>query len=346
MLEFIVGAGIAALFQPMLVLSLEWATASNRNTVMQLLLLPQYVTALSTALVAAYAHNFRLYMRFLYVPTLLSVIFVYFVPESFRWLLAKQERDRTWNMIGTITRMNRSELSAKSEEIINRKLSKAEEATATPETPDKDNKKNDPQTLRALFTCRPLLIRFIICIFCWMGIAYVNQGSIIMSVFLRGDKYQNYILISLAGFPSTIISIVLLKYVGRRKSMVIFLLLVSISTAIANSLPDAYYHYSLALFLFAKCFSLLAHLTLYLQGVELWPTPLRQTLVGFCSTAGRVGSTLSPLAPLLVIIKIIVHLPIIIIDKTNFSDKYLRDVAILDIRDSVPHCWYAVFILT
>lgn len=298
-LEFLVAAGTACLFQSMLILSLEWANAKNRNVVMQLLQIPQYAAAILSGSVAAYTHDFRLYMRFLYIPTLISIILIGFVPESFRWLLAKQKRDRVTKMITMVTHMNKNQISPKTEEIINRKLDNGIDAEA-PQSSSSKEPKNDQQSLRALLSCRILLIRFIVCLICWITVAYVNQGNAIMSVFLRGNKYTNFNLTMVAGFPSTIISIVLLKYVGRCKCLMIFLLIVSMSNVLANSLSTEYYQYSLVLFLIARCFSLLAHLTLYLQGVELWPTPLRQTLVGLCSMAGRFGSTLSPLVPLLV----------------------------------------------
>lgn len=33
---------------------------------------------------------------------------------------------------------------------------------------------------------------------------------------------------------------------------------------------------------------------------ELWPTNIRHSMMGFCSTIGRIGAALAPMAPLLV----------------------------------------------
>lgn len=55
------------------------------------------------------------------------------------------------------------------------------------------------------------------------------------------------------------------------------------------------------LFLFGKCAVAFCFTGVYTYSLELFPTSVRGTLVGFGNTAARVGSMLAPLTPLLVI---------------------------------------------
>lgn len=56
----------------------------------------------------------------------------------------------------------------------------------------------------------------------------------------------------------------------------------------------------LTLFLLGKLGSALCFTGMFTYCLELFPTSVRGSLVGFCNTIGRIGSMLSPLTPLLV----------------------------------------------
>lgn len=58
--------------------------------------------------------------------------------------------------------------------------------------------------------------------------------------------------------------------------------------------------FKLILILFGKCAITIATTVTYVYTAELFPTPLRQTLVGICSMFGRFGSMIAPQMPLLV----------------------------------------------
>lgn len=295
--EFIAAIGTATLFPSAIILGIEWTSKEHRNVVSSLISLSLPIGFALPGLIAAYAHNFRLYLQLLYLPTLISVVLVMLGAESFRWLLAMGKRDRVFKLINAVAKINRCQLSAKSLEIINRKLDAIDVSTAQTENPTKSE---DQQTLCKIFKSRVLAMRFGICIVLWMVVSYVGHGVSIISVFLPGDRYFNFVIITLGGLPSSLIGMILLKYVGRRKSMAICLFIVSIANAAGKLLTNEYYYYSLALFFIARCFGMLAFLILYLQASELWPTPLRQTMTGLSSTFGRIGTVLATLTPMLV----------------------------------------------
>lgn len=295
--EIIAAAGAATLYPSAIILGIEWAGARHRIVVSSLISLPLHIGFAMPGIVAAYTRNFRVYLRLLYAPALLSTALVLLGSESLRWLLVKGKRERVLELLSMASKINHCHLSIRSMDIINRKL----DAVEVPSDGQANScAENDDNSLKALLSSGKMAMRFCISAFCWITVSYVSQGVSIISVFLRGDRYFNYVLIALGGFPSSLIAIVLLKYVGRRKSMSICLFITSISNVVGKLLPNEYYYYSLTLFFTAKCFSMLAFLILYLQTSELWPTPLRQTMVGLSSTLGRIGTILAPLTPILV----------------------------------------------
>lgn len=295
--EVLVATGAATLFTSGVVLSIELANVQHRNVITSLMTIFQDVGFVICGVLASYARHFRFYLRLLYVPTLISCLFVFFASESLRWLLINGKRDRTMRFIEVATKMNDRELSAKSMEIIDQKLD-AVRQTAKDQKNIEDSANRD--TLKTLLSSRVLLMRLCTCGFCWITVGYVTQAVSIISVFLDGDPYFNFSFTALGALPSVVIAIPLLKYVGRRKSMAICLLLVSVACVTGQLLPDEYHFYSLTLYLIARCFCVLVYLILYLQASELWPTSLRQTITGLCATFGKVGAILAPLSPLLV----------------------------------------------
>lgn len=59
---------------------------------------------------------------------------------------------------------------------------------------------------------------------------------------------------------------------------------------------------SITFFFIGKCFITVSFTGLYVYTSELWPTNIRHSMMGFCSTVGRIGAALAPMAPLLVYI--------------------------------------------
>lgn len=335
--EFFISSGVASLQQSAVILGMEWSNIKHRNIVVSLLTVPLYLGFVVCGIIAAYTRHFRLYLRFLYLPTLFSVFAVLLGSESLRWLMIKGKRDRALRLISLASKINNCQLSAKSMIFINSKLDAVKMLS---DQQAEDLKNNDRETLSALMSSRVLFVRFCVCAFCWATVGYVLQAVNIISVFLPGDKYLNYELIAFGGFPSSFISLFLLKYMGRRSSMALCLFIVSASCVIGKMLPAEYYYVSVSLFVAARCFSLLAQLLLNIQSSELWPTPLRQTMSGLLATFGKSIAILSPLAPLLVCIShsipLFAYSHCFILD---FTVEHFRDASILHIRHIVTNRW-------
>lgn len=122
------------------------------------------------------------------------------------------------------------------------------------------------------------------------------------SVVLGGNKYANFIMVSIGEIPAVALTYILLQRVGRKwtlsSSMIVAGVVCFLSEIIPNT--DGSNIIRLLLFFAGKCAISVSFYVLYVYTTELFPTFLRQSLMGLCSGFGFVGSLLAPQTPLLV----------------------------------------------
>lgn len=294
--EFLSAAATCTLFPTAMVLAMEWAQKEHRSIVSACVTLLDVLGGGVCGLVAAYTRNYRTFLRFNFGLSLVLTAFLFFGSESFRWLIVKGKRKPLERLLSKAVKMNGRELSPSTLDIISRRCEHAKTQQRK-----NDQRQDDENSLLALFTCPKLVVRFCLSIFVWMGSTFVTYGIQVISVSLGSDKYTSFILITLGGVPSPFLAIYLLKYVGRRTCISIGLVATSICILIGKIIPIEYTALSLIMFFASRCFVKLAFTVIYIHTSEMWPTPLRHTMMGLSSTFGRIGSILAPLAPLLVV---------------------------------------------
>lgn len=120
---------------------------------------------------------------------------------------------------------------------------------------------------------------------------------------LGGNKYVNFIMVSVGEIPAVAMTYVLLQRVGRKWTLS-FSMIVAGIVCILSEIPipneNAASIIRLVLFFVAKCSISVSFYVLYIYTTELYPTFLRQSLMGICSAFGFIGSMLAPQTPLLV----------------------------------------------
>lgn len=93
----------------------------------------------------------------------------------------------------------------------------------------------------------------------------------------------------------------MMEKLGRRWTLFSSLLIGGASIICSKLLPPNLSALSIALFFIGKLFITVAFTGLYIYTSELWPTNMRHSIMGLCSTMGRIGAMGAPFAPLLVI---------------------------------------------
>lgn len=241
-------------------------------------------------LIAMYVRKFRLLLRIIYIPTFLVLSYIWVIPESIRWLLSKGRQNEAVHIIRKTARINNVELSEKSLQLLREFSSHRTEVV--------DRKGNFFEVTNS----KILVVRLINCCFCWFTNGFVYYGLSVQSVILGGNKYINFILVSVGEIPAVALTYILLQRVGRKKTLSRSMIVAGIVCFLTEISPstDNSSVIRLSLFFIGKCAISVSFYVLYVYTTELFPTKLRQSLMGFCSACGFIGSMLAPQTPLLV----------------------------------------------
>uniref|UniRef100_A0A182QUL1 Major facilitator superfamily (MFS) profile domain-containing protein n=1 Tax=Anopheles farauti TaxID=69004 RepID=A0A182QUL1_9DIPT len=242
-------------------------------------------------LLAMYFRDWRVLLRILYIPGFLSLPLLYTTAESVRWLLSKNRKEEAFKILKKAAHLNGKSLPQATLDSFN----DTDNSSSTQKSLDS---KNYTYLVREAFSNPGLVLRVINCSFCWLTNTMVYFGLSLNSVSLSGDKYLNFILVSLIELPGFFLMQLILDRFGRKKTLFTTLVLsglfciISVFTADIPALK-------LILFLLSKLSITMSFGTLYIYTVEIFPTNLRQSLLSTCSMFGRIGSMVAPQTPLL-----------------------------------------------
>lgn len=161
------------------------------------------------------------------VPPLLFIGYYWIVPESIRWLLARNDIQRAGKIVKKAAKINGVELSETTlqafgmdandnmdieneQKSINTNLTKTEKAVEHHEV---------WRTFKQVISSRILLIRGLILFDIWATNAFVFYGLSLNATSLSGNKYVNFILVCLVEIPGYSLSWILMNKIGRRWSL-------------------------------------------------------------------------------------------------------------------------------
>lgn len=275
------------------ILAMEWVGVKDRVLLGSIMTATYPLGQVFLGVVARAVRNYRLLLQIIYAPGFLIIVYFWIAPESIRWLIVNRKKQHVLATLKRAERMNGLKLSKRTIDRIHSELSEQQI------NPDQSGTGHLFQFL-AIFKHRALTIRFFICAFTWATNAFVSYGISLTSISLGGDKYVNFVVIALAGVPAMLFVYFLMELCGRRWTLFTSLLIGG-SCIIASKLLPTYYNVlSITFFFVGKCFITVAFTSLYVYTSELWPTNIRHSMMGLCSTIGRFGAACAPLTPLLV----------------------------------------------
>lgn len=198
------------------------------------------------ALVAWAIPDWRRLTQVLYAPSLLFVVYVFFIEESVRWLLSKGRKKDAARIIFKVAAMNKKKLSPETIKQLNHDID-----DALPQNMEtKDQKASDhaktvefrpKQRSLAMQVIRSRIImtRVCICSFWWITVTFTYYGLSINSVSLAGNMYINYILTALVEIPGYALSVLTLDWFGRKKSIMTAFTICGISLIGLAFTPDS-----------------------------------------------------------------------------------------------------------
>ncbi|RZC33072.1 Sugar tr and/or MFS 1 domain containing protein [Asbolus verrucosus] len=219
----------------------------------------------------------------IYGPLILTMCFFWVIPESIRWNLSKGRLEEAKKTLKRVAEVNGKTISENSLEQL--------------KSTDEESK----NSFFEVFKSTTLVLRLINCCVCWITCAFLFYGLTLNSVSLAGNAYLDFMLTSLAEFPAVFACIYLADKIGRKWSLSGSFFLTGISCLAFTFIPKVAESHSgsLAVYMLGKFSATAAFMTTYVITSELFPTPLRHSMMGACSSFGRIGSMVAPQALLL-----------------------------------------------
>ncbi len=167
-----------------------------------------------------------------------------------------------------------------------------------------DGKSEKSKTILDLFKTPKLRKHTLILWYGWIVAALVYYGfSLNMSDF-GGNFYITFLFSGLVELPSNLITVLGLRFIGRRKLYSGFMLLITVSTLAV--IPSKTTAFKVTFALLGKFAVTSAWAILFLHGSELFPTVIRNIGSGSSSVVGRFGSIIAPFMKNLVRIQFII----------------------------------------
>ena len=218
-----------------------------------------------------------------FLPMLLLLGLYFLVPESTRWLIANDRLDEAKKNIQKRASMNKK--IPVPEELL---VGNATEFTAITVSTKKSS-------LIDLFKHRTILYRTLNMFLQWFSATMVYYGLLFGSTSLYGDPYVNFTLVVLAELPSMFLYLKLPHMYGRRNSLVASQTISAICCICGGLLIE---NSNLALLqitlvMIGRLFAGLGFTLVYLYTLELYPTDMRNTAIGTCSSIARIAGVIA-----------------------------------------------------
>ncbi|XP_067347463.1 solute carrier family 22 member 4 isoform X2 [Channa argus] len=230
--------------------------------------------------VAYFLHQWRMLLISMAASGLIYIPLWWLVPESPRWLLSQGRVEEAEAILKDAAKRNNIEAP---EAIFTQ--AEVEDALAM-----KEKKYN---VLVILSSCNMFSIT-LLCSLLWIIITISYYGLILNTSNLHGDPYINCFLSAVTEVPAYIIALFLLQYCSRHFCQSSTLFLGGIMILCVHLIPIGLPGVAVFLEMLGKFGITAAFCVVYAVTSELFPTVIRNTGMGCCSMAARIGSIISP----------------------------------------------------
>lgn len=270
-LEFITSMCSANIYMVVFILGMELVGVNKRVLGGAIIPLIFAIGQVMLGFIAMHIINYRRLLQVIYLPTIAVLTYIWLIPESVRWLMSKGQNKKALKIIHKAAKTNQVVLSHST-------LESLYEVSYSSVMNDRKNTDSYVQAFRS----KILIIRFLSCCFCWLANGFVFFGISIHAVSLAGNKYVNFMLISLAEVPAIIITYFSMQNCGRKWSLALAMFVSAIVCIAAEFVYDYSPVWRLILFGIGKCSSTIAITVLFVYTTEIFPTNYRQSFMSIC----------------------------------------------------------------
>lgn len=280
----IVGATTSGVFLVAYVIGLEMVGASKRmlaGTVCHMFFSGGYML---TALFAIYITDWRTLQFALTIPGLIFLTYWWIIPESARWLIAKNKVEEAKRLIQIAAKCNKASIA---DETLDKLLVPAEEVL-----------KKEPDEKQAsifdIFLYPNLRKRSLIIFFDWFANNITYYGLSWNTNNLGGNPYINFVISGAVEIPAYIFLILTLNRWGRKNIMCGCMIVAGSALLLTMIIPKDLNWLTVTLAMVGKLAITASYGAVYIFSTEQFPTVIRNAGLGAGSTCARVGSMSAP----------------------------------------------------
>ncbi|XP_022828117.1 organic cation transporter protein-like isoform X3 [Spodoptera litura] len=251
-----------------------------------------------TAIIAWVIPYWRTFTIVIFTPSFLFIFYIFFVEESFRWLMVKGHDDEAARILLKVAKWNNAHLLPETKAILTGEPSKFSRPwnpfplSTVPPPPPKETR-----LMLKVLKSRTMMFRIIVVSFWWISVTMIYYGLSINSVSLVGNKYVNYMMTAFVEIPGSFLCFMTLDRFGRKSSIMTSFFICGLSLLVLPIVKNP--NLTILLTLVGKMTISLIFSGIYIYTVELFPTSARHRMLGICSMTGRIGSMCAPQTPLL-----------------------------------------------
>ncbi|PFX17296.1 organic cation transporter protein-like [Stylophora pistillata] len=245
------------------------------------------------SLLGYFIRDWRHLMLVVSLPAAPLLLCYWLIPESPRWLIAKDRLDEAHELLMKYAKKNGVTVESTQLKHVIQEFKKEEDR----------NWKESKKTYGILDMVRTpkLRKRTLICGFNWFVNALVYFGINLNVGNLAGDMYLNFFILCIVEIPGALALWFFFVRFGRRIPYALFMIIGGTAELLVLAVPsdDEYKVIITVLAVIGKSCILATFLGIYIYTVELYPTIIRNTGIGVCSMMARFGSIITPYIVLL-----------------------------------------------
>ncbi|XP_028283796.1 solute carrier family 22 member 13-like isoform X2 [Parambassis ranga] len=265
--QFLVGFGAGGFRVNCIILSTEWIGVSKRSWGACMTQLFSALGQCALAVMIYFVRNWRLAQLITAAPLAVVVVYIWFIPESARWLLSRGRTEEAKKLIIKAATINKRPVP---DDLL--------EKVSVSNTVNKGG-------LKIIFRSAILTRYFLIVV---LACLYLNIGNLGLNIFLT------QLLFGISEIPASLLSMWLLEIFGRKPLFIATLLTGGLSAILILAVPEGLSIVVTCLVVAARFFLLWAVSVTCVLMQELTPTPVRQTATALGTISGRLGGLVAP----------------------------------------------------
>ncbi|CAD6197540.1 unnamed protein product [Caenorhabditis auriculariae] len=234
------------------------------------------------AILAYFIDDYRVFHAAIAVPSLIFLSYWWIIRESARWLVSKERYDEAHLILNRAAKINKKFIPANWMEYMGHSAQSNQAS------------KISSFGVFDLVRTPQMRLRSLTCFFVWPVTTMMYYGLTMKSDLGGGNLYVNFVISAVMEVPALIATYLLIDRVGR-KPLVSGGLLVAGTALVFNWAvgDNVSYVFGMSQMMVTKGAVTLAYTAMYTYTSELFPTVIRNTAVGCCSTVSRVGAITS-----------------------------------------------------